>query len=650
VQSGCGQEFARVQIGCSCSRFFTVQRTKEQRRNKFSSEVAFSLRKCVSKGSSKLLINMLAWILLLCIGAAHGHELCLDNTFPVVHQGSFATCEAYDGLRTCIAPGDEATQVDDVISSIGPDSAACTIRMTEIVCANADGWSAHLFDAEGNGLQRTFPILCDSYCALVYADCENDVITSTVLTGSASATTLAVEYGSPSAFCTAFGESSAPNNLYCFDGNPFVVPTPQEFAPGIEVTVEKVSDFGGLLGMIPFPERTSQFVGFSQDGSAFVMSILQSGEISVEGDFLDISSRLIVNGERGLLGLALHKDFATNGRLFVQYSCDQPADPFCSKDGNNIVAEYSVPNPSVAFPVADPSPVRLIIEIEQDFANHNGGQLLFSPDANDPYLYVILGDGGSGNDPNRRAQDLTSLLGKILRFDIDDTPPYTIPADNPFAGNSNGFREEIWAYGIRNPWRCSFDRQNPSYFFCGDVGQNVIEEVSLIRKGGNFGWPTWEGTRRNPAVGEEISPSGIQIDPIAEYTHEDLGKGGAGSITGGYRYYGDAPGLNGTYIYGDFYGALFVAFESPPLSGQFVNTRASYACVNGQNDLQCPNDPMEYTFAFAEDPVTNELYALTGNGIFRVFSSDSLQVPSSKLRLHNFRPLLIVFVLLFRLC
>jgi len=295
------------------------------------------------------------------------------------------------------------------------------------------------------------------------------------------------------------------------------------------------------------------YIDHAGDGSNRLFVVEQGGTIRVfENDpstsdatvFLDISGRLTSGGERGLLGLAFHPNYENNGYFYVNYTDDDGA--------NTVISRFEV---SAGDPVqADPNSETIILEYDQPFSNHNGGHLSFGPDG---YLYIASGDGGSGGDPQNNAQTRENLLGAILRIDVDGSSNgnnYAIPADNPYVGNSEGYREEIYAYGLRNPWRFSFDSQNGD-LIAGDVGQNEIEEIDLIENGGNYGWRIMEGTECfNPSSG--CDQSGLEL-PIWEYSH-DLGR----SITGGFAYRGtELPGLEGWYIYGDFITGLIWALD-----------------------------------------------------------------------------------------
>lgn len=269
---------------------------------------------------------------------------------------------------------------------------------------------------------------------------------------------------------------------------------------------------------------------------------LIKGGLLVAQPFLDISSLVTSSGnEQGLLGLAFHPDFEKNGRFFVAYT---------AKDAANTVAEYRVANPS--DDVADANSGKVLFAVPDQYPNHNGGMLAFGPDG---YLYISMGDGGSGGDPNGNAQNLNSLLGKLLRIDVNSGSPYGIPAGNPFA-NRNDARPEVWAYGLRNPWRFSFDRSTGDLWI-GDVGQDKYEEVDFQAagsKGGeNYGWNTMEGAHcYKPQSG--CNQDGLTL-PVFEYDH-----GEGCSVTGGYVYRGKAiVPLVGRYLFTDYCGSTLWA-------------------------------------------------------------------------------------------
>ena len=261
-------------------------------------------------------------------------------------------------------------------------------------------------------------------------------------------------------------------------------------------------------------------------------------DVSASTVFLDLSGRIRTSNEEGLLGLTFHPDYEANGLFYVYYSASGP---------RSVVSEFQR---SAADPlVADPSTERVLLEVPQPYNNHNGGKIEFGLDG---LLYISLGDGGSGGDPDENGQDRTTLLGSLLRIDVAPSGtgvPYSIPADNPFAGNTDGFREEIYAYGLRNMWRFSFDRET-GRLFGADVGQNAFEEVNEIVNGGNYGWDVKEAFScyEAPGPNEPACSDPIHIDPLLAYPHS-VGR----SVTGGHVYRGSAvPQLTGRYIFGDF--------------------------------------------------------------------------------------------------
>ncbi|MDQ3049578.1 MAG: PQQ-dependent sugar dehydrogenase [Bacteroidota bacterium] len=327
--------------------------------------------------------------------------------------------------------------------------------------------------------------------------------------------------------------------------------------------------FTSPVGMAAPNDGTGRIFVFEQGGK---IKIVKNGKVNKD-PFLDISSRLdglnIAYSEKGLLGMAFHPDYKSNGRFFVYYSAPNKLPKF---DHKSVVAEYKV---SAAN--ADQADMKeiIIMEILQPESNHNGGMLAFGPDG---FLYIGTGDGGGANDEHGtigNGQDLNTLLGKILRIDINKEKPYGIPADNPFVGKSN-HRGEIYAYGLRNPWRFSFDNLNGK-LFCGDVGQNKYEEINIIEKGGNYGWRIMEGFHCfNPSSG--CDKTGLKL-PIAEYDH-DTGI----SICGGHIYRGNSyPSLHGFYFYGDWSGKLFCLKRSPDNTWKKINVNVNGTSSNDIN-------------------------------------------------------------------
>jgi len=306
--------------------------------------------------------------------------------------------------------------------------------------------------------------------------------------------------------------------------------------------------------------------------------------------FLDIESKVKDQGnEEGLLGLAFHPDYETNGYFYVNYTASSP--------NRTVISRFQVSASNINQ--ANNASESVLLEINQPFSNHNGGQLSFGPDG---YLYIAVGDGGSGGDPQNHGQNPNTLLGTILRIDVDTRTGalnYSIPSDNPFVNNAEGKRQEIYAYGLRNVWRFSFDSQTDR-LWAGDVGQNRAEEIDIITKGGNYGWRTMEGFEcYNPANG--CNKAGLEM-PILEYGHAN----GDVSITGGFVYRGSAlDQLKGLYVYGDFASGRIWTLDHADLNNP-VNTqllRASFPIasfgVDQQNELYlCGFDGKIYKFTY----------------------------------------------------
>lgn len=297
------------------------------------------------------------------------------------------------------------------------------------------------------------------------------------------------------------------------------------------------------------------FITHAGDGSNRLFVVEQAGRIRVfpndpsaasAGSFLDISGRVLSGGEMGLLGLAFDPNYAANGFFYVNYTLDNPR--------RTRVSRFRV---STADPnTADSGSETVLLEFAQPFSNHNGGMLAFGPDGK---LYVSSGDGGSGNDPENNAQSLSTPLGKILRINPDGS----VPAENPFTSTA-GARGEIWAYGLRNPWRMSFDRLT-GRLWAGDVGQNAREEIDIIVRGGNYGWRVYEGARAN--INPDRLPLSAFIAPIHEYDHSQ-----GRSITGGYVYRGPGlPAFQGAYFYADFISGRVWALVSDGNAGTVVS-------------------------------------------------------------------------------
>ena len=361
------------------------------------------------------------------------------------------------------------------------------------------------------------------------------------------------------------------------------------------------------------------------DGSGRLFVVDQTGVIRIitaQGQllpqpFLDVRSRMVgLNtgyDERGLLGLAFHPQYAQNGRFFVYYNIPLRGGAPAGYNHTDRVAEYKVSAQDANS--ADPASERVILEVDHPDATHNGGGLAFGLDG---YLYITLGDGGGPGEVRSNAQDTSSLLGKILRIDVDHGDPYGIPPDNPFAGGPG--RPEVYAYGLRNPYRLAFDSGGDHSMYVEDAGESLWEEVDIVVKGGNYGWPIREGAhcfnRDNPtqslASCATTGAGGSQlIDPIVEYPNIQA-PGGIGMVgIGGMIYRGKAmPAMQGRYLFGDWgtnyttpNGTLLVA--SPPVAAGQMWTLQKLTVATSANGRA-----NAFVRGFGED-ANHEMYVLT---------------------------------------
>ncbi len=400
----------------------------------------------------------------------------------------------------------------------------------------------------------------------------------------------------------AMPEATAPAAQPAADGAALPTPTrvPADKAPAAAA----IPDLAAVtLRLEPLLENIDQplFVTHAGDGSGRLFVVEKTGRIQIVQDgqllpqpFLDISAQVSLSSEQGLLGLAFPPDYAGSGRFYINYT---------NRIGDTVIARYLVspddPNR------ADPASETPLLQLDQPAPNHNGGMLAFGPDG---YLWIGMGDGGAANDRFGNGQNPQTLLATMLRINVNSDPdePYTIPADNPWVAadwNGQDVRNEIWAIGLRNPWRWSFDRATGDLWI-GDVGQNMIEEINWIPNataagsgGLNFGWPIMEG--KSCFQTEPCDQSGLTL-PIADYRHE-----GNCSVTGGYVYRGQAhPAWNGVYFYGDYCSGKIWAL-APDGSG-------------GWNTAELARNPMALA-SFGEDEA-GELYVtdLSGGVVYRM--------------------------------
>ncbi|KAM0952105.1 putative oxidoreductase [Dioscorea sansibarensis] len=632
---------------------------------------------------------ILLLLLPLFFSSSLAFPLCTDSRAPVNLKSPLTFC-SYNGSSCCNSSDD--TSIQNHFNSMNINDSACASLVKSILCSKCNPFSAELFIDQPK--IQTVPVLCSptnsekDFCGLVWDTCSNTSIDnspfapslqqSKTITGSSSK--IIDFWQSKSDFCKGFGTSSS-NDSVCFDGNTASFNTTPSSPNPKGLCIEKIGN-GSYLNMVPHPDGSNRVFLSNQEGKIWLATVpdQESGatlELDESNPFLDLTDEVHYDIEFGLLGLAFHPKFTTNGRFFVSFNCDRSTSSSCSgtcacnsevdcdpsklppDNGakpcqyQSVIAEYSV-NTSSTIPSMEnnaiPNEVRRIFTMGLPFTSHHAGQILFGPE--DGYLYFMMGDGGGDGDPYNFAQNKKSLLGKILRLDINNIPSsaeinklglwgsYSIPEDNPSVDDSE-LQPEIWALGFRNPWRCSFDSERPSYFFCADVGQDKYEEVDLISKGGNYGWRVYEGLdlyHPKSSPGGNTSANSINaIFPVMGYTHSSVNTAvGSASITGGYVYRSMVdPCMHGKYLYADLYtGGLWAGLESPESSGNYTSIEIPFNC--GKNSpIPCDAiggnsaPSLNLIFSFGEDN-RKDVFLLASNGVYRVVRPSRCNYECSK--------------------
>ncbi|XP_062510656.1 HHIP-like protein 1 [Corticium candelabrum] len=503
------------------------------------------------------------------------HPQCLDFLPPFSPQSPLSFCYRHSSLACCTASDDAALEwyIEDTLRvkniTILRDHPieACYGHLRHLVCSQCSPWSQHLYDRgdlhtiRNVSLLHRLPGMCSSYCNKFFNYCSTTTDFLLQLLGDDFPSNV-------SDYCDNMQRSNDASYCYPFeeDAAKYERRNPETIFPMTDVCVclkPIVSELRNPLAAVSPADGTKRLFIIEQIG---VIRILLNKRL-LDKPFLNISSSVVdvlVRGdERGLLGIVFHPKYKTNGRFFVYYMTwiYRMIDAVLV----SRVSEFQVS--SVDQNVADKNSERIVMSIDQPSWNHNGGQLLFGDDG---FLYIFLGDGGSAGDPHGdigNGQNRSSLLGSVLRIDVDhynSSHAYSVPSCNPFVGLNN-VRTEIFSYGLRNPWRCSFDRGDAitglgrGQLFCGDVGQNRFEEVDIIEKGGNYGWRGKEGN--TCYKWSQCSKIDDEKLPIFAYSH-DIGS----SVIGGYVYRGCSfPLLRGKYIFGDYStGRLFTMMETGP--------------------------------------------------------------------------------------
>ncbi|KAI3367423.1 hypothetical protein L3Q82_026282 [Scortum barcoo] len=564
-----------------------------------------------TRTSLSAFIRILSVMLLVPVQPASAHPQCLDFEPPFKPPWHLEFCAQYEQFGCCDQKTDNmiAERYWDIIDQLEVAGyELCTDMLKEIMCQECSPYAAHLYDAEDPYTPvRELPGLCFGYCSEVHGKCRHMVKYLTENQQLRDAAERDV-----STFCSVIDLSDQdycyPNVLKSPDLNSNLGRVVEDPRGCLQLCLTEVANnLRNPVLMLHSGDDTHRMFIAEQVG--FVWVYLRDGS-RLEQPFLDMSGEVMttpwLGDERGFLGMAFHPKYRDNGHFFIYYSIQ-----INSKLEKIRISEMKVSTHDMN--VADPYSERVILEIEEPAANHNGGQLLFGLDG---YLYIFTGDGGKAGDPFGKygnAQNKSALLGKVLRIDVDGSDSsgwqYRIPPDNPFLADPDA-RPEVYAYGVRNMWRCSVDRGDlvsrygRGRIFCGDVGQNRYEEIDIIVKGGNYGWRAKEGFEcydmklcHNSSLND--------ILPIFAYSHH-VGK----SVTGGYVYRGcESPNLNGLYIFGDFMSGRIMALEEDKSTGNWKERRV---CMGDTKTCSFPgliNHHHKFIISFAEDEA-GELYFL----------------------------------------
>ncbi|NXJ61849.1 HIPL1 protein, partial [Rostratula benghalensis] len=467
-------------------------------------------------------------------------------------------------------------------------------------------YAAHLYDAEDPSTPvRTIPGLCQDYCLQVWQKCRS------IFRSLSSDQELIALENNVAKFCRYL---SLEDTDYCFphllanqnlNQNLGLVTADAEGCLQL-CLVEVANGLRNPVAMVHANDGTHRFFVAEQVGLVWTYLPDRS---RLEKPFLNISEAVLTSpwegDERGFLGIVFHPKFKFNGKVYVYYSVE------VRYEERIRISEFRIS--SADMNALDHGSERIILEIEEPASNHNGGELLFGDDG---YLYIFTGDGGMAGDPFGtfgNAQNKSALLGKVLRIDVNNNdrgPLYRIPPDNPFLNDPQA-RPEVYAYGVRNMWRCSFDRGDPKTkegkgrLFCGDVGQNKYEEIDIVEKGKNYGWRAREGFS---CYDKKLCANSSMDDvlPIYAYPHK-MGK----SVTGGYVYRGcESPNLNGLYIFGDFMSGRLMSLKEDRATGAW---QYSEICMGKGQTCMFPgliNNYYQYIISFAEDEA-GELYFMS---------------------------------------
>uniref|UniRef100_A0A665UJL7 Si:ch211-136a13.1 n=1 Tax=Echeneis naucrates TaxID=173247 RepID=A0A665UJL7_ECHNA len=572
---------------------------------------------CIMHPTSFPHLLVLALLLLLQPWWGRCHPQCLDYKPPFEPQQPLVFCKEYSKFGCCDLEKDEQISVRFYSIMENFDHSGfitCGKYIRNILCQECSPYAAHLYDAEdANTPMRILPGLCGDYCYNYWHQCRYTLSLLLENMGSPqqlSNLTAAIEEDRRR-FCDLLElkdkQYCYPNVLTNAELNANLGLMREDPEGCLELCLQEVAN--GLrnpVAMIHANDGTHRIFVAEQLG--YVWVYLANGS-RIDRPFLNLTRAVLTSpwagDERGFLCIALHPRFTTVRKAYVYYSVS------VKREERIRISEFTLSTHDDNQ--LDHSSERTILEVVEPASNHNGGQLLFGHDG---YLYIFIGDGGRAGDPFGKfgnSQNRSALLGKVLRLDVDnndDGAPYSIPSDNPFLGDKEA-RPEIYAYGVRNMWRCSIDRGDPATgqgrgrMICGDVGQNKYEEVDIIVKGGNYGWRAKEGFS---CYDRKLCQNSSLDDvlPIFAYPHK-LGK----SVTGGYIYRGcEMPNLNGLYIFGDFMSGRLMSLKENVSTGEW---QYNEICMGKDQICRFPkliNSYYKYIISFAEDEA-GELYFLS---------------------------------------
>ncbi|KAJ4760548.1 HIPL1 protein [Rhynchospora pubera] len=623
--------------------------------------------------------KMAPFVLLLClilVPSCYSLPLCMDQSYPKKINSSLAFCGYSD--KACCSAADDLV-IQNQFTTMNISDAACADVMKSILCAQCNPYAFELYSKSKN-----YPVLCNNnlvnssspsnsttdFCTETWNTCKDISIPNSPFgTSNGSPSKLSDSYKGASDFCSTAG-GSATDQTVCFNGGMSVGFNGTQPAPPPQgICLERVAN-GTYYNFVPHPDGSNRVFLGTQSGKIFLATVPPQGsgktlDFDLASPFIDLTDVVHYDNEFGLLGFAFHPNFLTNGRFFVSYNCDKSKSATCSgkcscnseincdpsKLGSDngalpcqyqeVIAEYTV-NGSSASPstakTANPAEISRVFTMGLPYNNHHAGEIFFGP--GDGYLYLMMGDGGNSGDPWNFAQNKKSMLGKALRLNVDIVPTnadidnltlwgnYSVPKDNPYFTDPT-FRPEVYAYGFRNPWRCSYDAERPTYLFCGETSEDTYEEINLVTKGGNYGWRIYQGYDLYfpPwAPGPNISANSIDpIFPVNGYNRSEVNNNlGSAAIVSGYVYRGNTdPCLYGRFVFGDLYANdMFTSAETPRGSGNFSRDRITFTCSKN-SPIRCDFTgksslpSLGYIFSFGQDN-NRDLFYATIKGVYRV--------------------------------